>query len=257
MRRHLGALAASILFAAADLAGAGGTAIAAERKVLIVVTSHDRMGATGEATGLWLSEMTHPYHVLEQAGFTVDIASIKGGTAPVDPRSVDDADPVNAAFLGNAATRAKLENTLPLDAVSPKDYAAILFSGGHGTVWDFPASPAVDRVASAIHAAGGIVAAVCHGPSALLNVHDSDGNLLIKGKRVAGFSNAEERAVKLENVVPFLLEDRLKEGGARYVEGALFTKHVVVDGRLVTGQNPQSATAVGEAVADLLGQRPK
>lgn len=253
MRTHVAALAASIVFAAADLGG-GGFALAAERKVLIVVTSHDRMGATDEATGLWLSEMTHPYHVLDQAGFKVDIASIKGGKAPVDPRSTGGDDPVNAAFMGKAETRAKLENTLALDKVAPGDYAAIVFSGGHGTVWDFPSSPAVDRVASAIAARGGIVAAVCHGPSALLNVHAPDGNLLIKGKRVAGFSNAEERAAKLDTVVPFLLEDRLKESGAQYVEGALFTRHVVVDGRLVTGQNPQSAAALGEAVVELLRQ---
>ncbi|MGE5515611.1 MAG: type 1 glutamine amidotransferase domain-containing protein [Bacteroidota bacterium] len=253
MRTHVAALAASIVFAAADLGG-GAVAQAAERKVLIVVTSHNRMGVTDEATGLWLSEMTHPYHELDQAGFTVDIASIQGGAAPVDPRSIGGDDPVNAAFMGKAATRAKLENTLALDKVSPGDYAAILFSGGHGTVWDFPSSPAVDRVASAIAARGG-VAAVCHGPSALLNVHAPDGNLLIKGKRVAGFSNAEERAAKLEAVVPFLLEDRLKEGGAQYVEGAMFTRHVVVDGSLVTGQNPQSAAAVGEAIVELLRHR--
>lgn len=222
------------------------------RKVLMVVTSHDRMGDTGEATGLWLSELTHPYEVLVRAGFTVDIAAIQAGKAPLDPRSTAEDDPVNAAFLADPAARAKLDRPEGLDSVSSDDYAAIVFAGGHGTVWDFPAAPSVDRVASAVHARGGVVAAICHGPAALLNVHGPDGELLIKGCRVAGFSNAEERAVGLENVVPFLLEDRLKEAGGIYEEGPLFAPQVVVDGRLVTGQNPPSAVGVAEAVAALL-----
>jgi putative intracellular protease/amidase len=252
MRKPLLTLAASVAFATAGLGSAVGQP--AKPKVLIVVTSHDRMGDTGEATGLWLSEMTHPYRVLNKAGFEVDVASIKGGKAPIDPRSTAEEDPVNAAFLSNAETRTKLENTLSLDGVSPDNYAAILFSGGHGTVWDFPSNPEIDRVASAIAANGGVIAAVCHGPAALLNVHKQDGELVIAGKRVAGFSNAEEKAAKLDHVVPFLLEDRLQQAGAQYIEGQMFTQHVVVDGRLVTGQNPQSATAVGEAIANLLRQ---
>jgi len=252
MRKPLFTLAASVVFAAAGFSSATGQT--AKTKVLIVVTSHNRMGDTGEPTGLWLSEMTHPYHVLDKAGFEIDVASIKGGTAPVDPRSTAEEDPVNAAFLNNAERRSKLENTLSLNDVSPGNYAAILFSGGHGAVWDFPTSPSVDRVASAIAAKGGVVAAVCHGPAALLNVHKENGELLIAGKRVAGFSNTEEKAAQLDHVVPFLLEDRLKQAGAQYVEGQMFTQHVVVDGRLVTGQNPQSATAVGEAIVNLLRQ---
>lgn len=222
------------------------------RKVLMVVTSHDRMGETGEATGLWLSELTHPYQVLVGAGLAVDIAAIQAGKAPLDPRSTAEPDPVNAAFLADSAARAKLEHPVDLDSVAPDDYAAIVFAGGHGTVWDFPTSPAVDRVASAVHAQGGVVAAICHGPAALLNIHGPDGELLIKGRRVAGFSNAEERAVGLDKVVPFLLEDRLKEVGGLYEEGALFSPQVVVDGRLVTGQNPPSAAGVAEAVVTLL-----
>jgi putative intracellular protease/amidase len=212
------------------------------------------MGDSGGSTGLWLSEMTHPFDVMQKAGFQVDIASIKGGKVPLDPRSTGEDDPINNAFLADPSTAATLEQSATLADANPSTYDAIVFAGGHGTVWDFPTAPAVDRVASAIYAQGGIVAAICHGPAALLNIHDADGALLIKGKAVAGFSNAEEHAVGLEAVVPFLLEDRLKEGGALYSEAPLFTPHTVVDGRLITGQNPQSAVGVGEAVIKALRQ---
>lgn len=231
------------------------TVLATTDKVLIVVTSHAQMGNSDEKTGLWLAEATHPHAVLEGAGYTIDFASIQGGAAPIDPRSLEDLDAVSQAFLDNPKTRAQLDNTLKLDDVDASAYAAILFAGGHGTVWDFPDSPAVNRIASAIYANDGIIAAVCHGSAALLNILDSNGTPLISNRQVAGFSNSEEVAVGLDKVVPYLLQDRLEASGARYLEGAAFSSHVVVDDRLITGQNPQSAHALGEAMVQRLQQR--
>jgi putative intracellular protease/amidase len=230
------------------------TALAAAEKVLIVVTSHAQMGNTDEKTGLWLAEATHPHAVLKEAGYAIDFASIQGGAAPIDPRSLEDLDAVSQAFLDTPESSAQLQNTLKLDEVDASAYAAILFAGGHGTVWDFPDSPAVNRIASAIYANDGIIAAVCHGSAALLNIRDSNGLPLIANRQVAGFSNAEEVAIGLDQVVPYLLQDRLEASGARYIEGAAFTTHVVADDRLITGQNPQSAHAVGEAMLRRLQQ---
>jgi putative intracellular protease/amidase len=221
-------------------------------KVLIVVTSHASLGATGRSTGYYLSEVTHPYAALEQAGFVVDIASPRGGKAPVDDKSLELDDPVNRAFWDRKETRAQLEETLPLRAINASDYRAIVFAGGHGTMWDFPDDGDVQRVAGAIYDAGGVVAAVCHGPAALVNVRLADGRSLVDGKNVAGFSNAEESAAGLTAVMPFLLESKLVERGGKYSKSGLWQPHVVTDGRLVTGQNPASATGVGEAVAGLL-----
>lgn len=224
----------------------------ADPRALIVVTSHSVMGDTDKPTGLWLSEMTHPHHELTTAGIEVDIASIQGGASPIDPWSLEGDDPINAAFLASPETRRLLDNTAKLADVDPADYDAILFAGGHGTVWDFPDSPAVAKIGSAIYAQGGYVAAVCHGPTALLNLRDEQGNLLIDGKRVAGFSNAEEAEVGLTEVVPYLLQDALTAGGALYQEGKMFQPFVVQDDRLITGQNPQSATELGKTLAQAL-----
>ncbi len=221
-------------------------------RVLLVVTSHAQMGDTSEKTGLWLAELTHPYHELVAAGIEVDIASIQGGAAPIDPRSLADDDAINHGFLGNPETRSLLDNTPALHTVDAAAYEAILFAGGHGTVWDFPGSEGVKKVGSAIYARGGIVAAVCHGPAALLNVYDQNGKPLVNGKRVAAFSNAEEEAFGLTAVVPYLLQDALTEKGASYVEGPLFESHVVQDGRLITGQNPQSAAELGRVLVQAL-----
>jgi len=224
----------------------------ADNRVLIVVTSHEQMGDTGDKTGLWLAELTHPYRELKRAGFDVDIASIRGGAAPIDARSLGDDDQINHAFLADPKTRSLLDNTAKLADVNPENFRAIVFAGGHGTVWDFPQSKAVNQVASAIFENGGYVAAVCHGPAALLNVNGSDGKPIIAGKNVAGFSNAEEAAVGLTEVVPFLLQDELAAMGANYQEGKLFQSFVVQDGRLITGQNPQSAAELGRVLANAL-----
>lgn len=221
----------------------------AETRALIVVTSHDQMGDTDERTGLWLAEMTHPYHELTEAGIEVELASIKGGAAPIDPRSLGEDDEINKSFMANPETRSLLDNTLKLADVDPSRYQAIVFAGGHGTVWDFSKSQAVNDIGYAVYQQGGFVAAVCHGPAALLNIRDNNGNLIIDGKQVAGFSNAEEEAAGLTGVVPYLLQDELVKSGADYLEGQMFESFVVQDGRLITGQNPQSAMELGKTLA--------
>jgi putative intracellular protease/amidase len=223
------------------------------KKALIVVTSHDRLGDTGKPTGYYLPEVAHPYFAMVDAGITVDIASPKGGEAPMDPSSGDREDPANARFLDGAAEKGKVARTIPLADVDPSAYDAILFAGGHGTMWDFREDRHVQRLAAAIHDRGGVVAAVCHGPAALVDVRLSSGEFLVAHKRVTGFSDAEEEAAKLTRVVPFLLERMLVERGGRYEKAdGLWKEHVVTDGRLVTGQNPASAAGVGREVARLL-----
>lgn len=220
------------------------------KPVLFVLTSHGVKGSTGAPTGFYLGEVTHPLAVLQAAGIAVEFASIQGGEPPVDGLDLDDA--INARFWADAGFRAAIRQTRKLDDISAGDYAAIFYAGGHGAVWDFPDSPAVQRLSREIYEAGGVVAAVCHGPTALVNVKLSDGRYLVAGKRVAAFTDDEERAVQLEKVVPFLLASTLVQRGALHEAAPDWSSKVVVDGRLVTGQNPQSATGVGEALRDLL-----
>jgi putative intracellular protease/amidase len=161
-------------------------------------------------------------------------------------------DPITKAFVENSDKVAQIENTLSPDRINPADYAAIFFAGGHGTMWDFPDHAPLAKIASAIYEQGGIVSAVCHGPAALVNLKRSDGSYLIAGKNVAGFTNEEEKAVGLSEVVPFLLESTLIERGAIHTKAENFQPHVVVSDRLITGQNPASAAGVGEAIVECL-----
>lgn len=219
-------------------------------KVLFVLTSHGELGATGRKTGFYLPELTHPLAVLREAGYDFDLASPRGGEPPMDGANRDDA--LNAAFLDDPAMMARVRETLALDQVDVGDYIAVLFVGGHGTMWDFPGNPAVARVAAGIYEAGGVVAAVCHGPSALVDVRLSDGSHLVAGRDVAAFTNEEEEAVGLTHVVPFLLESKLAEQGAIIAKAPKSQPMVAVSGRLVTGQNPASAKGVGEAMVKAL-----
>ena len=216
-------------------------------RALLVLTSHDDLGGVRK-TGFYLGEAAEPWQVLVDAGHRVDLASIKGGRPPEDGR--DDDDATQRAFLDDAHIAAQLADTQRLADVDPDDYGVVFFVGGHGTMWDFPTSPDVDRVGRGVYEAGGVVAAVCHGPAALTNITLSNGEPLVSGKRVAGFTNSEEAAAGLTDVVPFLLADRLTQLGATHVPGPDFTENVVADGRLVTGQNPQSAAGVARAVLD-------
>lgn len=219
-------------------------------KVLFVLTSHDHKGS--KPSGFFLSEVTHPHLVLTNAGYEIDFVSPKGGKAPVDPDSLDFEDAINAKFWNNPGLRGATESTKSPSDVAAADYAGIFFAGGHGAMWDLPDDAALADITSNIYERGGIVGAVCHGPAALVNVKRNDGSYLIKNMYVAAFTNDEEREVGLEGVVPFMLADRLKQRGAFHDFAPNWQIKVCVSGRLVTGQNPASATRVGDAMLTML-----
>lgn len=220
------------------------------KKVLFVLTSHDRKGNTGQATGFYLPEAAHPWAQLQGQGIEVDFVSPKGGRPPMD--GADELDTISKKFLATNDVMTKLGNTPNPTQVTASDYAGIFFVGGHGTMWDFPNDVDLTALAAKIYESGGIVAAVCHGPAALVNLKLSNGQYLVDGKRVAAFTDDEERAVKLDGVVPFLLASALQRRGAIHVPAPNWQENVVVDGRLVTGQNPASAEGVGREMARLL-----
>jgi putative intracellular protease/amidase len=216
------------------------------KKILFVVTSHNKKGSTGQPTGYYLSEVSHPWDVLVNAGYEIDFVSPEGGNAPVDGFNLE--DPINKKFWNDAVYHKKIENTLKPNQVNPNDYVAIHYAGGHGAMWDLPQDKEIAAIATKIYENNGVVSAVCHGPAGLVNIKLSNGKYLIDGKKVNGFTNEEEVAVGLEKVVPFMLEDKMKERGGIFEKSGLWQEHAVTDQRLVTGQNPQSAHAVGEAV---------
>lgn len=222
------------------------------KKILIALTSHSQLGTTGRSTGFYLPEAAHPYHVFTQAGYSVDFVSPQGGEPPMD--GVDRTDPLQQAFLEDAAAMAKVRVTLRPEQVKQADYAAIFYAGGHGTMWDFPSNEALAMIARDIYEGGGVVAAVCHGPAALVNITLSDGRYLVDGKTVSAFTNEEEVAVGLAEVVPFLLESMLVERGAQMTKVPNFQAHTAVSERLVTGQNPASAAPVAEQVLLVLAE---
>ena len=217
------------------------------KSALIVVTSNSKLGDSGEKTGWHLSEVSHVYWPLVDAGFTVEFASPKGGAAPLDKSSFKLDDSENKSFVERFKVEDSLD-TLALSDVNSSEFQVIYFAGGHGTMWDFPDNEDIQRVTSEIYENNGIVSAVCHGPSALTSVKLSDGKYLVDGKSINSFTDAEEREVKKDNIVPFMLETRLRERGANFQGAKNWGEKVVVDGRLVTGQNPQSASALGKAI---------
>lgn len=221
-------------------------------KALIVVTSQAKLGTTGELTGYYLPEVTHPYSVLQTVGIEIDIASVRGGEAPLDPNSLDLGDPRTRELWDTPSFRDKLKHTRALAEIEADEYCAIIYAGGHGTMWDFRENREVQRVTKKIWDHGGIVAAVCHGPAALVDVMLEPGMPLIRGKEIAGTSNEEEVASGKADVVPFLLESALRERGAIYSCAAPRHAHVVEDGRLITGQNPASALPLAEALVEAL-----
>lgn len=225
--------------------------VAWSKSVLIVVTNHGDMGDTGKPTGYYLPEVAHPWHVFSQAGYDVEFASPLGGFAPMDPRSFDLTDAINREFWHSLDAVQGVMHTQALSEIDPTAYASIFFAGGHGTMWDFPNSETVATVIAEHYQSGGIVGAVCHGPAALVGV-EIDGAPLVAGKQVAAFTNAEEAAVELTEVMPFLLETKLSALGADLVTADNFTANVVVSGRLVTGQNPASASGSAEAIVALI-----
>ncbi len=230
--------------------GSGTTSEAKIKPILIVMTSHAVKGSTGLPTGFYLSEVTHPLAVFEAAKIPVEYASINGGEPPADGVNLD--DEINAKYWKEASFREAIKNTQVLADVDSNKYSAVFYAGGHGTMWDFPDSQAVQRVTREIYEQGSVIAAVCHGPAALVNVKLSDGSYLVAGKQVSAFTDDEERAAKLDSVVPFLLASKLTERGAKHVGAANWQAKVITSERLVTGQNPASAKGVAEAVVRLL-----
>lgn len=222
-------------------------------RILIAMTSHDKKGSTGQATGAYLPEIAHPYAVFTKAGYEVEFASPKGGKIPLD--GVDLTDPVNAAFMEDKNTVERLNASIASKDVVPTRYQAIFFAGGHGAMWDLPEDEPFKAATARIYEGGGIVAAVCHGPAALVDVKLSNGAYLVANKDVSAFTNDEERTVKLDAVVPFLLEDKLVAHGAHHQPAPNWQKKVVVSERLITGQNPASATGVAEAIVAKLTER--
>jgi putative intracellular protease/amidase len=223
------------------------------QKVLIVLTSHDTLGNTGKETGFYLPEVTHPLDAFTRAGLTVDFVSPQGGKAPMVGIDLD--DPLNKGFLEDSEQVFRVENTLNPAQIDPAEYGAIFYAGGHGTMWDFADNDRLAEIAAAIYEAGGIVGAVCHGPAGLVNIKLSDGQYLVANKTVAAFTNEEEAAVGLTEIVPFLLESKLIERGANFTKVPNFQVCVVASERLVTGQNPASAAGVGERMVELLQNR--
>ena len=221
--------------------------------ILMVLTSHDRLGDTGEKTGFWLEEFAAPYYVFKDAGAQLMLASPRGGQPPIDPRSDDPAAQPEATrrFRQDPAAQAALAQTLRLDAVHAADFDAVFYPGGHGPLWDLAEDSNSVALIEALYDAGQPVGFVCHAPGVLRHVR-SDGKPLVAGRQVTGFSDSEEAAVGLTKVVPFLVEDELKRLGGRYEKGPDFSSFVRVDGRLVTGQNPASSVAVARVLLDLL-----
>ena len=217
-------------------------------KVLLAVSSHDVLGDTGGRTGYSVSEAAHPYNVFVSAGHEVEFVSVRGGEPPAVVFDGEENDPQIVGFLADETVRALLAATRPASRVRSADYAAIFYVGGHGAMFDFPQSPDLARLAVEIYERGGVVSAVCHGPAGLVDLRLSDGSYLVDGRRVASFTNEEEGSLGLVDVMPFLLEDRLKERGALHTKAPNYVAHTEHDDRLVTGQNPASAARVAELV---------
>jgi len=219
-------------------------------KILMVLTSHDQLGDTGKKTGFWLEEFAAPYYAFKDAGAQLTLASPKGGQPPLDPKS-DEPDAQTEAterFRKDPAAQSALASTVLLGSVKEGDYDAIFYPGGHGPLWDLAEDQQSIALIEAFYNAGKPVAAVCHAPGVLRHAKGADGQPLVKGKKVTGFTNSEEEAVQLTNVVPFLVEDELKAKGGVYSKGPDWASYVLTDGLLVTGQNPASSQAAAEAL---------
>ena len=219
-------------------------------KILMILTSHDQLGDTGKKTGFWLEEFAAPYYVFLDAGAEITLASPKGGQPPLDPKSdaPDAQTDATRRFRDDASATAALSDTLMLADVDIADYDAVFYPGGHGPLWDLAIDPHSIALIEDALAAKKPVGLVCHAPAALKNVRASNGLPLVKGLKVTGFTNGEEDAVGLTDVVPFLVEDMLIENGGNYSKGADFAVYTVQDGSLITGQNPASSEAAAKRV---------
>lgn len=224
--------------------------------VLMVLTSHDQLGDTGEKTGFWLEEFAAPYYVFRDAGATIKLASPEGGQPPLDPKSdaPDAQTDATHRFREDDEAQEALASTERLDTIDVTAYDAVFYPGGHGPLWDLAEdATSIALIETAIEG-GTPVAAVCHAPAVLRHTKAADGSPLVSGKSVTGFTNSEEEAVQLTDVVPFLVEDMLKENGGTFSRTEDWGVHVVRDGLLITGQNPASSEAAAEALLELLAE---
>ena len=223
-------------------------------KILMVLTSHDKLGNTSHKTGFWLEEFAAPYYVFKDAGVDITLASPAGGQPPLDPKSdaEDSQTDSTRRFKDDAQAQKLLANTHKLADIHAGDYNAVFYPGGHGPLWDLAEDKHSIDLIQTLWAAGKPVALVCHAPAALQHVQTPDGAPLVKGRKVTGFSNSEEAAAGLTDVVPFLLEDQLKQHGGEYAKGEDWSSFVQVDGQLITGQNPASSAAAAKALLDHL-----
>lgn len=223
-------------------------------KIAMILTSHDELGNTGQKTGFWLEEFAAPYYTFIDAGADVTLASPKGGQPPLDPKSDDPSAQTEATkrFKADADAQKALASTATLGTIKAEDFDAVFYPGGHGPLWDLAEDKQSIAFIETMYNAGKPVAAVCHAPGVLRHVKAANGEPLVKGKSVAGFTNTEEEAVQLTNVVPFLVEDMLKENGGQYSKGADWQSYVVSAGNLITGQNPASSEKAAEELLAML-----
>lgn len=219
-------------------------------KILMVLTSHDQLGNTGKKTGFWLEEFAAPYYTFKDAGAEVVLASPLGGQPPLDPKSdlPDFQTELTHRFKADPAAQKALANTVKLDTVKQEDFDTVFYPGGHGPLWDLAESALSISLIESFERAGKPIGFVCHAPGVLRHVKAANGEPLIKGRHVTGFTNGEEEGVQLTNVVPFLIEDEFIKLGGLYEKGADWAPHIVEDGKLVTGQNPASSEGVAKAL---------
>ena len=227
------------------------------KPILCVVTSNNVKGTTGIPTGFWLSELLHPIDQFEKAGLAYEVVSIKGGEPPIDKISLHADDAICNTFLNNEEFMAKLKNTRCIDEVKAADYSAIFFAGGHGPMWDFPNNATIHKLVRELYENGDLVSAVCHGPCALVNVQLSNLDYLIKDKNMTSFTNGEEVESQSTEIVPFALETSITNHHAKFYTTPNWSDNVIVDGNLITGQNPYSAASLGETVARMLIEKNK
>ena len=227
-------------------------------KILMVLTSHDQLGDTGRKTGFWLEELASPYYTFKDAGAEIVLASPKGGQPPLDPKSNEPSNQTDLTkrFEADAAAKAQLATTLRLDSVNQGDFDTVFYPGGHGPMWDLAEDQNSVKLIESFLAANKPVALVCHAPGALRHVKKPDGTPLVEGKKVAGFTNSEEAAMGLTDVVPFLVEDELKAKGGLYSKGPDLKPYIVSDGLLITGQNPASSGPAAKALIEQLSKTP-
>ena len=226
------------------------------KKILFVLTSHDELGSTGVKTGFWIEEFATPYYFLKDQGVDITLASPKGGQPPIDPKSElpDFQTPSTVRFNADKETRQRLAKTIKLASVDQADYDAVFYPGGHGPLWDLAEDADSIALIESMIKNGKPVSAVCHAPAIFKNTKNEDGSPLVKGKKVTGFSNTEEEAVQLSNIVPFLVEDMLNANGGIFSKGDDWTPYALEDGLLITGQNPASSELVAEMLLKKLQQ---